>query len=85
MIKKNHPQLESVIQVLYQDPKSFDDVTAYSYTAAVQSGGVYAEKTKNGLRVTYEFIENEFSVPVEYVIGENSFSTSPMPPSINFR
>lgn len=72
-VKKNHPQLESVIQVVYQDPKSFDDVTAYSYTAAVQSGGVYAEKTENGLRVTYEFIENEFSVPVEYVIGENSF------------
>ena len=36
-IKKNHPQLESVIRVIYQDPKSFDDVTAYSYTGAVQT------------------------------------------------
>lgn len=83
MIKKNHPQLESVIQVIYQDPKSFDDVTAYSYTDSVQSGGVYAQKTENGLRVTYEFIENEFSVPVEYTIGEDSFKITIDPTKIS--
>lgn len=81
--KKNHPQLESVVQVIYQDPKSFDDVTVYSYTAAVQSGGVYAQKIENGLRVTYEFIENEFSVPVDYIIGEDSFKISVDPTKIS--
>lgn len=83
MVKKNHPQLESVVQAIYQDPKSFDDVTAYSYTAAVQSGGVYAEKIDNGLRVTYEFIENEFSIPVEYTIGEDSFKITVDPKKIS--
>ncbi|MBO5322251.1 MAG: hypothetical protein J6B22_06615 [Clostridia bacterium] len=82
-IKKNHPQLESVIQVIYQDPKSFDDVTAYSYSAAVQSGGVYAEKVDNGLKVTYEFLENEFSVPVEYTIEEDSFKITIKPTQIS--
>lgn len=82
-IKKNHPQLESVLQVIYQDPKSFDDVTAYSYTAAVQSGGVYAQKVDNGLKVTYEFLENEFSVPVEYTIEENFFKVTVRPTEIS--
>ena len=83
MIKKNHPQLESVVQVTYQDPKSFDDVKAYSYTAAVQSGGVYAQKIQNGLRVTYEFLENEFSIPVDYTISANSFRITVDPTKIS--
>ncbi|MBO5211260.1 MAG: hypothetical protein J6B80_04960 [Clostridia bacterium] len=82
-IKKNHPQLESVIRVIYQDPKSFDDVTAYSYTGAVQSDGVYVQKIDKGIRVTYDFIENEFSVPVDYTIGENSFKITVDPTKIS--
>ncbi len=83
MVKKNHPQMESVIRVIYQDPKSFDDVTAYSYTGAVQSDGVYVQKIDNGIRVTYDFIENEFSVPVDYTIGENSFKITVDPTKIS--
>ena len=83
MIKKNHPQLESVVQVIYQNPKSFDDVKAYSYTASVQSDGVYAEEIENGLRVTYEFVEYEFSVPVDYIIGEDSFKIKVDPKKIS--
>lgn len=81
--KKNHPQLESVIQIKYQDPKSFDDVTAYSYTDAVQSGEVYAQKIKNGIKVTYEFSEIEFSVPVLYMLGEDFFRISVNPADIS--
>ncbi len=83
MIKKNHPQLESVVRVIYQDPKSFDDVTAYSYTGAVQSDGVYVQKIDNGIRVTYDFIEHEFSVPVDYTICENSFKITIDPTKIS--
>jgi len=83
MIKKNHPQLESVVQVIYQDPKSFDDVTAYSYTAAVQNDGVYPQKFENGLRVTYDFSENEFSVPVDYTITDKSFRITVDPTKIS--
>lgn len=81
--KKNHPQLESVVQVIYQDPKSFDNVIAYSYAAAVQSNGVYAEKIENGIKVTYDFAETEFSVPVEYKIKDNSFEISVNPTEIS--
>jgi len=83
IIKKNHPQLESVIQVIYQDPKSFDDVKSYSYTASVQSGCVYPEAIDNGLRVTYEFLENEISVQVDYTITENSFKITVDPTKIS--
>lgn len=83
MLKKNHPQLESVIQVIYQDPKSFNDVTDYSYVSAVQTSGVYCEKIKNGIRVIYDFIENEFSVPVEYKIEKKSFEISVDPAKIS--
>ncbi len=83
MIKKNHPQLESVVRVIYQDPKSFDDVTAYSYTAAVQTDGVYVRKIDNGIRVTYDFLENEFSVAVDYTIAENSFKITVDPTQIS--
>ena len=82
-IKKNHPQLESVVRVIYQDPKSFDDVTAYSYTGAVQTDGVYVEKIDNGIRVTYDFLENEFSVAVDYTIAENSFKITVDPTKIS--
>ena len=83
MVKKNHPQLESVIRVIYQDPKSFDDVTAYSYTGAVQSDGVYVQKIDDGIRVTYDFIEQEFSVSVDYTITENSFKITVDPTLIS--
>lgn len=83
MIKKNHPQLESVIRVIYQDPKSFDDVTAYSYTGAVQTDGIYVEKIDDGIRVTYDFIENEFSVTVDYTICEDSFKITVDPTKIS--
>jgi len=83
MMKKNHPQMESVVHVVYQDPKSFDDDNAYSYTAAVQNDGVYVQQIENGLRVTYEFNEKEFSVPVEYTITENSFKITVDPTKIS--
>ena len=82
MLKKNHPQLESVIQVIYQNPESFDDVTAYSYASAVQSGGVYAQKIKDGISITYDFLENEISVVVEYKIKKDSFEISLDPAKI---
>ena len=62
--KKNHPQLESALQVNYQDPKSFDEITLYSYTGAVQEGEIYTEKIDNGLKVIYEFTEFDIAVPV---------------------
>jgi len=83
MVKKNHPQLESVVRVVYQDPESFDDVTSYSYTESVQSGGVYAQQIENGLRVTYEFMDKEFSVPVYYTISEDSFKITVDPTRIS--
>lgn len=83
MIKKNHPQLESVIHVVYQNPQSFDDVTAYSYPSSVQNDGVYAQQIKNGLRLTYDFSDYEFSVPVDFTISEDAFHISIDPKGIS--
>ena len=80
--KKNHPQLESALQVNYQDPKSFDEITLYSYTGAVQEGEIYTEKIDNGLKVIYEFTEFDIAVPVEYTIGEDSFAVTVDPKEI---
>ena len=80
--KKNHPQLESALQVNYQDPKSFDEITLYSYTGAVQEGEIYTEKIDNGLKVIYEFTEFDIAVPVEYTIGEGSFAVTVDPKEI---
>ena len=81
--KKNHPQLESALQVNYQDPKSFDEITLYSYTGAVQEGEIYTEKIDNGLKVIYEFTEFDIAVPVEYTIGEDSFAVTVDPKCIS--
>ncbi len=81
-VKKNHPQMESALYVVYQDPNSFDDVTAYSYTGAVQSGEVYTERIENGLRVTYDFYDLEIAVPVDFTIADGSFSVSVDPTKI---
>lgn len=70
------------MQVNYQDPKSFDEITLYSYTGAVQEGEIYTEKIDNGLKVIYEFTEFDIAVPVEYTIGEDSFAVTVDPKEI---
>ena len=83
MIKKNHPQAESALLVYYYDPTSLDEQFASSQVDAVSGGNVYAEIIKNGIKVTYDFVELQISVPVEYTIEEDSFKITVRPNEIS--
>ena len=42
----------------------------------MQDGDVYTEKTEKGLRVTYDFMLMEITVPVEYTIEKDYFTAT---------
>lgn len=73
---KNNPHSESPIIVYYYDQKSLSEKSLNAAIDAVQDGDVYTEKTENGLRVTYDFLNSEITVPVDYTIGEDSFTAT---------
>lgn len=51
-----------------------------SYNDAVSDGEVYAQKIDNGLRVIYDFINYEIIVPVDYIIEDDRFLVTVIPP-----
>lgn len=83
MIIKNNPQSESALLVYYYDTTSLDEAFATSEVDAVLGGNVYTEVIKNGIKVTYDFVELEISVPVEYTIEENCFKITVRPDEIS--
>lgn len=70
--RKNHPQVDSPLYVTYFDNVSFAEKTAYAATSAVKNGTVSAEKTENGLSVTYDFKTEEIAVTVDYILREDN-------------
>ena len=74
--KKNHPKLESPILVTYYDKTNFNENTIVSKTACLNKDNVSAEKTENGISVTYYFEMNELSVTVDYTLREDSMLAS---------
>ncbi len=76
MMIKNNPQVDSPIFVYYYSPKTLTVVESLSYVDAYTDGGIYAEKIKNGIRVTYDFLGLEISVPVEYTVDDDSFNAT---------
>lgn len=79
---KNNPNTQSAIIVHYFDPTTLDEKRLFSSTDAVQDGAVYKEKTDNGIRVTYDFMAYEISVPVEFAIEKDHFSVTVQPGQI---
>lgn len=73
---KNNPQTESPLTVYYNDLTTLSEKSINAKVGAIQDGEVYTEKIENGLRVTYDFIENEISVPVEYTIENDHFTAT---------
>ncbi len=73
---KNNPQTESPLTVYYHDAKTLSEKSVNAKVGAIQDGEVYTEKTENGLRVTYDFMESEISVPVEYTIENDHFTAT---------
>ena len=81
-----NPKLSSDILVKYYDTEDLETrgllLEIDSYTGAVAGGEVSCEKIENGVRVTYYFTDEEFSVPVEYTITENGLAATLDPAGI---
>lgn len=73
---KNNPQTESAVTVYYYDQITLSEKSLTAAVDAVQDGDVYTEKTENGLRVTYDFMSMEITVPVEYTIEKDYFTAT---------
>lgn len=66
--------LKSPVIVHYYYEDYVDERKSFAFTDSVRDGGVYTNKIKNGLSVTYDFYELEFTVTVDYVLNEKTFS-----------
>lgn len=64
--------VNSTLNITVADVVSLQLTTLRGYSEAVQNGRVFCEKIENGVRITYCFDKYEISVPVEYVLRENS-------------
>lgn len=80
---KNNPLVESPIIVYYYIPKTVSESSAVAATETIYEDGVYTEKINNGIRVTYDFINLDISVPVEYTIAEDCFEITIHPEQIS--
>ena len=66
--------LKSPVIVYYYYANYIDERMSFAFTDSIRDGEVYTSLIENGLRVTYEFYELEFTVTVDYVINGDSFS-----------
>lgn len=68
--------VKSTINLTVMDTSSMKQDTVRGQAAAVSSGRVASEKIKNGIKVTYYFDNYMISVPVEYVLRDDSLEVS---------
>ncbi len=78
-----NPQITSPLTVYYLDNKTLSEAQAHASTEAISDGEVYTEKIENGIRVTYDFYNQEIAVPVEYTISEDRFNITVDPTEIS--
>lgn len=77
-VKKNN-MVNSAITVRYKKSSSSTDMgnnEADSYSGAVLNGRTVCKAIKNGIRIEYYFDEQEFMVPVDYVLFDRYVSIS---------
>lgn len=67
--------IRSAVYVYYKEANNLAEKFAYSHEGAVQNGNVWVNEIENGLAVTYDFYEYNFSVTVDYVLNGDTFST----------
>lgn len=66
--------LKSALYVYYKDSSNLGEKYAYSSEGAVRDGDVHVNKIENGISVTYNFLDYQFSVTLDYVLDGNKFS-----------
>ena len=68
--------LNSTINVELYKENTFTNVEVKGYSAAFENGRISSEQIENGIKVTYYLDEYKVSVPVEYVLRDNSLLAS---------
>lgn len=64
--------VNSTLNITVADVVSLQLTSLRGYSEAVQNGRVFCEKIENGVRITYCFDKYQISVPVEYVLRDDS-------------
>ncbi len=68
--------LNSTLNIIVSSQKNMEWTTVRGYTDAYENGRIFSEKIKNGIKVTYCFDKYEISVPVDYILREDSVEIS---------
>ena len=74
--------VNSTLNVSVADVVTLQITSLRGFSEAVENGRVFCEKIENGVRITYCFDNYEISVPVEYVLREDSLSATIDTPNI---
>ncbi len=78
----NNIHIESPIIVYYYNPETLSENNAFGSLDAIDSGEIFAEVVKNGVKVTYVFTSHEIAVSVVYKLNEDNFEISVDPKEI---
>lgn len=68
--------VNSTLNITVADVVSLQLTSVRGFSDAVENGRVFCEKIENGVRITYCFDKYEVSVPVEYVLREDSLQAT---------
>lgn len=64
--------VNSTLNITVADVVSLQLTTIRGYSEAVQKGRIFSEQIENGIRITYCFDQYQISVPVEYILRDDS-------------
>lgn len=76
------PQVNSPIMVEYIDPKTKTPQNLIGYTGSVKQGNMDCKSIKNGICITYYFVDESIAVPVEYTLRNSGLQISINPKDI---
>lgn len=74
--------VNSTLNITVSNQESMEWSPIRGYTDAYQNGRIFSERINNGIKVTYCFDNYEISVPVEYVLRDDSVEVSINPDEI---
>lgn len=77
-----NPKIFSAINVTHLCAENLTEIVLNSEIGAVKNGNVRAESIDGGIRVIYDFVESEISVPVDFTVNDTFFSISVNPAEI---
>lgn len=77
-----HPQIYSPIIIEYIDNEKLDLGTSVAYTSSIKNRAFSTEEIENGIKVTYYFEDVAISVPVKYILRDDSLYVSVDPNEI---